>query len=83
MNRKSFVRKPKKDRTRNDKGILLEQIVSMLHKTEGVKVETNVFLPPKSGDQSRKREIDVLLTGNVAGHPVRLCIQCRNYCNPP
>ena len=81
MNRKSDKRKPKKDRTRNDKGILLEQIVAMLHKTEGVKVETNVFLSPKSGDQSRKREIDVLLTGNVAGYPARVAIQCKNYEN--
>lgn len=72
----------KKDRTRNDKGKLLEQLVAMLHETEGVKVETNVLLPPKSGDQSRTREIDVLLTGNVAGYPVRLAIQCKNYGNP-
>ena len=72
----------KKDRTRNDKGIVLEQIVAMLHKTEGVKVETNVQLPPKSGDQSRTREIDVLLTGQVAGYPVRIAIQCKNYDKP-
>lgn len=83
MNRKARgSSKSKKDRTRNDKGILLEQIVAMLHKTEGVKVETNVFLPPKSGDQSRTREIDVLLTGDVAGHPVRVAIQCKNYGKP-
>jgi hypothetical protein len=54
----------------------------MLHKTEGVKVETNVFLPPKSGDESRAREIDVLLTGEVAGYPVRVAIQCKNYGTP-
>lgn len=83
MNRKSrSSRNSKKDRTRNDKGRLLEQIVAMLHKTEGVKVETNVFLPPKSGDQSRTREIDVLLTGHVAGYPVRIAIQCKNYGKP-
>lgn len=83
MNRKSrSSRKSKKDRTRNDKGRLLEQIVAMLHKTEGVKVETNVFLIPKSGDESRTREIDVLLTGNVAGYPVRVAIQCKNYGKP-
>src|SRR5437588_3856502 len=74
--------KPKKDRTRNDKGILLEQIVSMLHKAEGVKVETNVFLPPKSGDQSRRREVDVLLTSDVAGYQARIAIQCKNYGKP-
>lgn len=74
--------KPKRDRTRNDKGILLEQIVAMLHKEEGVKVETNVFLLPKSGDQSREREIDVLLTRDVAGYTVRVAIQCKNYGKP-
>jgi tetratricopeptide (TPR) repeat protein len=82
MNKSRTSRNSKKDRTRNDKGRLLEQIVAMLHKTEGVQVETNVFLPPKSGDQSRTREIDVLLTGNVAGYPVRIAIQCKNYGKP-
>lgn len=83
MSRKSKRRaNSKKDRTRNDKGRLLEQIVAMLHKTEGVKVETNVFLQPKSGDPSREREIDVLLTGQVAGYPVRIAIQCKNYGTP-
>lgn len=74
--------KSEKDRTRNDKGILLEQIVAMLHKSEGVKVETNVFLPPKSSDESRRREIDVLLTSDVAGYSVRVAIQCKNYGKP-
>jgi tetratricopeptide (TPR) repeat protein len=74
--------KSKKDRSRNDKGILLEQIVAMLHKAEGVKVDTNVYLPPKSGDQSRRREIDVLLTSDVAGYTARIAIQCKNYKKP-
>ena len=79
---KSKSSKSKKDRTRNDKGILLEQVVAILHKAEGVKVETNVFLPPKSGDQSRRREVDVLLTSDVAGYTVRVAIQCKNYKKP-
>lgn len=74
--------KPKKDRTRNDKGILLEQIVAMLHEVEGVKVETNVYLTPKSGDETRKREIDVLLTSNQIGYETRVAIQCKNYGKP-
>ncbi|MDQ3816300.1 MAG: restriction endonuclease [Acidobacteriota bacterium] len=74
--------KSKKDRTRNDKGILLEQVVAMLHKTEGVEVKTNVLLPPKSGDESRAREIDVLLTSEVAGYTVQIAIQCKNYGKP-
>ena len=69
----------KKDRTNNDKGTLLEQIVAMLHKEEGVKVDTNVFLTPLSGDETRKREIDVLLTSEVAGYLIRIAIQCKNY----
>jgi hypothetical protein len=67
-----------KDRSRNDKGIILEQIVAMLHEVDGVKVETNAKLSPKSGD-NRKIEIDVLLTSFVAGYPVRIAIQCKNY----
>ncbi|MBA3693371.1 MAG: restriction endonuclease [Acidobacteria bacterium] len=69
----------KKDRTRNDKGILLEEVVAMLHDYEGVKVERNVKLPPKSGDKSRKIEIDVLLTSYVAGYSIQIAIQCKNY----
>jgi len=75
----SHSNKHKKDRTRNDKGILLEEVVAMLHDYEGVKVERNAELPPKSGDKSRKIEIDVLLTSFVAGYPVRIAIQCKNY----
>ncbi len=71
--------KHKKDRTRNNKGILLEELVAMLHDYEGVKVEKNVKLSPKSGDKSRKIEIDVLLTSYVAGYPIRIAIQCKNY----
>lgn len=68
-----------KDRTRNDKGILLEEVVAMLHDYEHVKVEKNVKLQPKSGDKSRKIEIDVLLTAIVAGYPIQIAIQCKNY----
>ncbi|MCA1624829.1 MAG: restriction endonuclease, partial [Acidobacteria bacterium] len=71
--------KRKKDRTRNDKGIILEEVVAMLHDYEGVKVERNVKFSPKSGDKSRKIEIDVLLTSYVAGYPIRIAIQCKNY----
>jgi Restriction endonuclease len=69
----------KKDRTRNDKGKILEQVVAMLHDVEGVKVETNVKLTPKSGDKSRTCEFDVLVTSQVAGYPIRVAIQCKNY----
>lgn len=70
------------DRTGNKRGRLLEQIVAMLHGYEGVKVETNVKLVPKSGDGTRRREIDVLLTSIVAGYPIRIAIQCKNHDKP-
>jgi tetratricopeptide (TPR) repeat protein len=60
------------------KGKLVEAIVAMLHDMPGVKVERNVFLPPVHGDQTRKREIDVLLTAMVAGYPVRIAFSCKN-----
>lgn len=73
-------KKSKKDRTRNDKGILLEQVVAKLHNYEGVKVETNVRLRPISRDKRRRpREIDVLLTAKIADYPIRIAIQCKNY----
>jgi Restriction endonuclease len=66
----------------NQQGKILEQIVAMLHKYEGVQVETNVKLTPKSGDVTRKREIDVLLTSVVAGYTIRIAIQCKNHGRP-
>ncbi|MBA3323167.1 MAG: tetratricopeptide repeat protein [Pyrinomonadaceae bacterium] len=60
------------------KGKLVEAVVALLHEMPGVKVERNVFLPPIHGDQTRRREIDVLLTGNVAGYLVRIAFSCKN-----
>jgi len=60
------------------KGKLVEAIVALLHETPGVKVERNVFLPPVHGDQTRRREIDVLLTATVVGHSVRIAFSCKN-----
>jgi hypothetical protein len=50
----------------------------MLHDMPGVKVERNVFLPPVHGDQTRKREIDMLVTATVADYPVRIAFSCKN-----
>ncbi|MBL8076615.1 MAG: restriction endonuclease [Anaerolineales bacterium] len=60
-----------------EKGDVLEQIIAEMHNLPGVKVERNIFLPTldKSG---RTREIDVLITGQVAGFPVRIAIECKN-----
>jgi tetratricopeptide (TPR) repeat protein len=53
-----------------------------MHNYPGVQVERNARLPPVQGDQTRRREIDVLLTGEVAGYPVRIAFQCKNERKP-
>lgn len=58
-----------------DKGRLVEGIVAAMHELSGVNVERNVLLP---GAGPRKREIDVLVSGRLAGHPVRIAIECKN-----
>jgi hypothetical protein len=60
-----------------DKGRLVEQIVASMHEFSGVKVQQNVFMPTL-GNARRKREIDVLLTSNVAGYLVQIAIECKN-----
>ena len=50
----------------------------MLHDTPGLKVQRNVKLAPLHGDQTRTRDIDVLLTSDVAGYPVRIAFSCKN-----
>ena len=59
------------------KGDILEQIVAEMHKTPGVTVERNVFLPVQD-ESDRTREIDVLLTSKVAGYPICVAIECKN-----
>jgi Restriction endonuclease len=63
--------------TTRDKGNILEQVVAWLHEARGVTVARNVRLPMVGSTRSR-REIDVLLTAHVAGHEVRLAIECKN-----
>jgi hypothetical protein len=64
------------------KGKIVEAVVALLHEQPGISIETNVKLPPKYGNPSRKRELDVLITGQVAGYPVRLAISCKNEYGP-
>lgn len=59
------------------KGRIIEAIVASMHESDGVKVERNVKLPP-IGSQGPKREIDVLLSSEVCGYPVRWAIECKN-----
>jgi hypothetical protein len=59
------------------RGHLLEEIAALLHRGMGVDVEMRVKLPA-CHDPSRLREIDVLLSSQVAGYPVRFAIECKN-----
>lgn len=59
------------------KGRIIEAIVASMHEGDGVKVERNVKLPP-IGSQKPTREIDVLLSSEVCGYPVRWAFECKN-----
>ncbi len=61
-----------------DKGDVVEKVVAMMHEGSGVQVHRDVRLPAKD-DESRRRQFDVLLVGNVAGYPTVLAIECKNY----
>jgi hypothetical protein len=80
MDRTRRKRNAPKGSTR-EKGDVLEKIIANMHDMPGLKVERNVFLPTidKSG---RTREIDVLITSQVAGFPVRIAIECKNEKEP-
>jgi hypothetical protein len=67
--------------TNTIKGRIVEVITAKLHDWPNVKVERNVFMP-STGKSRRKREIDVLLTGQVAGYPIRFAIECKNERSP-
>ena len=60
-----------------EKGDILEKIVAEMHEVLGIKIERNQFLPSVDGS-GRTREIDVLITSQVAGFPVRIAIECKN-----
>ncbi len=60
-----------------EKGDIVERIVADMHEEYGVKVEQNVFLAAQDGG-GRTREIDVLLSSEVAGYPIRVAIECKN-----
>lgn len=63
-----------------DKGKIVERIVALMHKypDTSVKVEQNVRLPVVLNKTARKREIDILLTRDIAGHSVQMAIECKN-----
>jgi hypothetical protein len=60
-----------------EKGDVLEKIIVEMHEVSGVKIERNQYLPSIDGS-GRTREIDILITSQVAGFPVRIVIECKN-----
>jgi hypothetical protein len=68
-------------RSATAKGRLFETIVAGMYNKPDVKVEQNVYLDARCrGNKKRKkREIDILITGWIAGQPVRIAIECKNW----
>lgn len=60
-----------------EKGDVLEKIIAEMHDVPNVKIERNQWLPSIDGS-TRTREIDVLITSQVSGFPVRIAIECKN-----
>jgi hypothetical protein len=59
---------------------LIESLVASMYRMKGSTVQRNARLPRvgSHGHRSRPREIDVLVTGEVAGLPVRVAIECKD-----
>jgi len=59
---------------------LVEHIVAALFDDPDVQVQSNVRLPAirRTGSKSGRREIDVLITGSVAGQRIRVPIECKH-----
>jgi hypothetical protein len=60
-----------------EKGDILEKIIAEMHDIPGVKIERNVYLPTLDGS-SRTREIDILITGQMAGFQIQIAVECKN-----
>ena len=62
----------------------MEDLVAMMHEVPGVVVEKRKKLPVllTTTGRRRHREIDVVITSDVLGYPVRLGIGCKNEAKP-
>lgn len=78
--KKKKSRRKKTEPPSMTKGRLVEEIVRKMHENPNVRVQRGVFLEPVGGGSSR--EIDVLLTADVGGQPVRAAIECKNERKP-
>ncbi len=65
----------------NDKGTLLEDIVTKIHAMNGLRATPRVKLPSRL-DPSRDREIDVLLETQVGPYPFQIPVECKNWGDP-
>jgi len=68
--------------TARAKGNLVEDLVALLHEDLGTRVERRVRLQSLTHGPKRQREIDVLLTADIAGYPMRIAIECKNERRP-
>jgi len=64
--------------TTRQKGNVLEDLVALLHGTVSASVETRVKLPVLDDPDAVPREIDVLVSYDVAGYPDRIAFECKN-----
>lgn len=64
--------------TAKAKGNILEDLVAMMHEVPGMLVEKRKKLPVLRGKRKRTREIDVLITSNVAGYKIHIALGCKN-----
>lgn len=77
----------KEKREKRKKGLkwrIIEDITAHAHRSPGVLVRKNVRLSPlrMSPKRKRYREIDVLLSSQVAGHLVHFAIECKDHSRP-
>ena len=72
------IKKSKQNISKNKaKGNLVEDIVKMMHQAKGIEVIAPAYLDGK-GKRTRKREIDVLIVGFIAGYQIKIAIECKN-----
>jgi hypothetical protein len=65
----------------NEKGRILEDIVTKVHTVNGLKATPRQKFPALL-DPAREREIDVLIEGSVGPYPFRIPVECKNWGEP-
>lgn len=72
-----------KKKSKSAKWRVFEELTAAMYRMPGVKVEQNVRLVVRSSSgRKRTREIDVLVTGSLAGVPIRIPIECKDEKGP-